>query len=362
MQRQSNLLTAPIMTRRVLLQLTCVFSAFALLMIGLSSPAQSVQRKEVPPTNSLTFVSFNVCLVNCQLPAPSWDIRRARVAKVINESGGSIIGLQEATNIAVPQAKTQWQDIQNLTTPAGYTAVTVTTAADDCAWRKHLHCVNGPHILYKPSEVQQTTTPNGSPNAGITMLKAINPNLDDTSGRRAVSWAYFKAPATGPFLVVSMHLPTEKDPLREQARVAVATNMGAWVDAMNITHGFPITTPTVLLADLNSYDARQPIGAQRILTNTGWSDAFTSLSRRNIQYPTINHQPQNENPWHGFPPQPYRYRSGIATRIDYIMLRGPVVAVDYETMLWLNTNYAFNPDYQASDHQPIRAVIVLPPA
>ena len=47
---------------------------------------------------TLVFASWNVCKVGCAAPAPSWEIRRDRVARVIAESGADVIGLQEATN------------------------------------------------------------------------------------------------------------------------------------------------------------------------------------------------------------------------------------------------------------------------
>mgnify|MGYP003342883276 CR=1 FL=1 len=117
---------------------------------------------------------------------------------------------------------------------------------------------------------------------------------------------------------------------------------------MNAAHGMPATTPAVLMADLNSYAKRQPNGAQKILTNLGWQDSWNAPSRTNIQYSSINYNPQLAD-GSGFPAKPYVFKKskrnplGQATRIDYIMTLGPgVKAVDYKLVIYTNGDGTFN--------------------
>ena len=90
--------------------------------VVLVTSAQPVQAA----SGNLVFASFNVCKIACAAPAPSWDIRRDRVARVIGESGAEVVGLQEATNNPTTTAKTQVADIQTLLAPAGYVSPVLT--------------------------------------------------------------------------------------------------------------------------------------------------------------------------------------------------------------------------------------------
>lgn len=337
-------------------------------------PAGKKTISQQTPVSSLTFATFNVCKVNCAAPAPSWDIRRERVARVINESGADVVGLQEATNWATNFSKTQVEDIANLTAPAGYTLVTVNNDMNECRRPRDHHgelagpspCDNTAALLYRNSTVEQVTSPNGMPTAGITQTGSIIPNLDPESAKRSIMWAYLQGKnGTGPFLAISLHTDNQKTPEVENSRILLGQSLGGWVLAMNNLHGFP-NAPAVLLADLNSYEKRQPNGMQKMLTNTGWSDTHKTPSRRNIQYSSINYNPLLGTE-QGFPVKPYKFQktrknpAGEATRIDYIMTYGSgLKALDYEVVIRLDGNGMFVPEYQASDHQMVRAVIGFP--
>jgi hypothetical protein len=69
----------------------------------------------------------------------------------------------------------------------------------------------------------------------------------------------------------------------------------------------------------------------------------------------------------GFPARPYQFRTSKrnpvlnATRIDYVMARGAgIQPLDYEVVIRLNPNGTFSADYQASDHQMVRATLAFP--
>jgi endonuclease/exonuclease/phosphatase family metal-dependent hydrolase len=222
-------------------------------------------------------------------------------------------------------------------------------------------------LLYRSPKVQQVTLPNGQPSAGIVQTSSIAPGVDPLSGMRSVAWAYLEAPGTGPFLALSMHTDSAKTPEAEASRVAIANALGPWAEQWNAAHGMA-GVPVVLMADLNSYAKRQPNGAQKVLTNAGWTDAATAPAKRNVQYSTINYNPLLGVNEQGFPTKPYEFRTTRkkpvldATRIDYVMAKGGNVApLDYEVVMRLNPDGSFDPNYQASDHQMVRSTLVFPP-
>lgn len=319
----------------------------------------------------VVFATYNVCKTACAAPAPSWEERRLKVARVITEMGLDVVGVQEVTNYAVANARTQWDDLRQLVAPAGYAAPVFPASENACRRPRDPRgelsgpspCKNTAGLLFRVATIGQAQSPNGTPTAGITTTGAIAPVPGD-AGRRSVMWAYLQGRAsTRPFLAISLHADTGKDQATENARMALGRGMAAWVAAMNAGHGFP-GAPVVLMADLNSYAKRQPDGAQAQLRTTGWTDAFTAPVRRNIQYSTINYNPALVD-GNGFPSRPYvfrktaRNRIGAATRIDYIFTIGGR-PLDYEVVIRLNPDGTFNEDYRGSDHQMVRATIRMP--
>jgi endonuclease/exonuclease/phosphatase family metal-dependent hydrolase len=326
--------------------------AVALCPVVVSPPAHAAG-------NELAFATYNVCKTDCAAPAPSWDVRRARVARTISESGVDVLGLQEATWQPTAYAKTQLLDIANLISPAGYVSPTFSQGSQECAWTKENphKCTHTSALFFRSSTVEQVATPNGTPSAGVTNEGTIVAGLDADSASREVAWAYLRARGgSAPFLALSIHTSTYKDAAHEASRVLFANTLTAWAQAMNNTHGLP-SAPVVLMADLNSYVARQPQGAQSSLYATGWIDTAAAPDRRNYRFSTINYNPVSGDS--GFPEQPYEFNRD-ATRIDYVMVLGAAVPVAYEVVMHVKPDGCFDDDYQGSDHQMVRSVISLP--
>jgi hypothetical protein len=223
-------------------------------------------------------------------------------------------------------------------------------------------------LLYRDATVDQVVLPGGQPSAGIVLTSTIAPGVDPQSAIRSVAWAYLQgANGTGPFLAVSLHTDSAKTPEAEASRVAIAGALDAWAQGWNAARGLA-GVPVVLMADLNSYAKRQPNGAQKVLVDSGWTDAATAPTRRNVQFSTINYNPLLGLNEQGFPARPYEFRTSRknpelnATRIDYIMAKGGgVQALDYEVVIRLNSDGTFAADYQASDHQMVRSTIAFTP-
>jgi endonuclease/exonuclease/phosphatase family metal-dependent hydrolase len=309
-------------------------------------------------TANLTFATFNVCKIDCAPPAPGWDVRRERVARVISASGADVVGLQEATWQPTAYAKKQLDDIGNLIAGAGYVQPKYTKTSHQCLWTAadpH-KCTHTAALFFRPSTVQQFQTPQGE-SAGVLNESMIAAGLDEDSRTREVAWAYLRGlNGAGPFLAISAHTTTYKEADHEASRVSFAGALSGWTDAWNAQHGVP-GIPVVLMADLNSYDMRQPGGAQAVLRSSGWIDSADAPAVTNDRYSTINYNPVTGA--NGFPAIPYLFNRK-ATRIDYVFARGPVTPVTYEVVMFLNPDGTFIPDYQASDHQMVRSVLALP--
>jgi len=310
----------------------------------------------VEPGSEISFLTFNVCNSDCKDPAPSWDIRRSRIANVIADSKVDVVGLQEVTNWRVNGSTTQWSDIKRLVATAGFQGPKISDEFNNCSGTNSEPCVDTARILFNSQAVVQMESVQNLPAAGYTRLGVIAPGIDVNARNRTVAWAYFKAAKGDPFLAISMHMDSDRTNLAEDARQAVAGELNLWAENLNKEVGIEAKA-TVLMADLNSYDARQPAGAQSILRQQGWTDSWSAADRKNIYFSTINLTPDTQN-YGGWPPRPRPFNNA-ATRIDYIFAWGDFQLVDYEVMLWLNSDGTFDHEYQASDHQSVRATLIV---
>jgi endonuclease/exonuclease/phosphatase family metal-dependent hydrolase len=341
----------------------------SLLSLGLlSAPAQAQE----PPQESVTFASFNICKVNCAAPAPPWEVRRDRVSRVIGESGASIIGLQESTNNKVDNAKTQALDVAQLVAAHGYVVPVVESRENQCQRPRDEYgqlagpnpCDNTTQLLYKATDFSQTHSVNGSAMAGTYQLGNLVAGQDPSSAKRSVQWAYLRSNTTGKdLLAISLHTDNDKSDVSERSREIIGEGLDEWVAQKNQETGM-VGVPAVLMTDLNSFDKRQPNGVQQRLRNNGWVDSFNAPTKKNIQYSTINYSKYLDV--QGFPAKPYKFKKtknnplGAATRIDYVfVLSANASALEYEVVIYLDNKGNFIPDYQASDHQMVKAKVTL---
>jgi endonuclease/exonuclease/phosphatase family metal-dependent hydrolase len=315
----------------------------AALIAGLAPPAATA------PAPQLTFAAWNVCKLDCPYPAPSWDVRRDRVARVINASGADVIAVNEATNNRIG-ARTQWEDIQQLARDSGYASPVIED--DRCS---RTDCDNTARLLVKAASVEQVGFGGSQPSAGSWPIGDIAPAIGAYPARQ-VTWAYLKGRnGTGTFLAISAHLTNDKSTSGERHRVAFGRALTGWAAAMNAERGL-VGAPVVLMGDLNSFDARQPRGVQRVLRGAGWKDAHSAPKRRNVDIHTINYATAGSTGW---PTKPIRNATGVASRIDYILYRGPVRATSYEVVVRLLPNGRYDPAFQASDHNMVRATLAF---
>jgi hypothetical protein len=92
-------------------------------------------------------------------------------------------------------------------------------------------------------------------------------------------------------LFISVHLPTEKNGEGERLRVAVASGLRPWADGLIAGSGLR-GVDIVIGGDFNSYQRRQPNGAQQVLANSGMIDGFAAPVKVNANYSTVNYTPK----------------------------------------------------------------------
>jgi len=318
----------------------------ALVMVAALPALGHPSAARAEPAGSLMLATWNVCKVDCAAPAPSWGVRRTRMTRVVAQSQADVLSVNEATNWAYGSG-TQWDDIQRLLAPLGLVSPEIED--DRC---EQEGCTHTSRLLFRPAAVQQATF-TSLPSAGYARVDDIAPGVP-TDADRQVAWAYLQgAPGSGigVFLVVGVHLTNLKTSAGEQHRVMFGRAVGQWTARMNDARGIP-DAPTIVMGDLNSTESRNPRGVQAVMTGTGWTDAITAPTRTNIRINSINYTPTERSGW---PTRPIRNEWTRASRIDYIMMRGPLTPLTYEVVVHTTPDGRFDPDYQASDHLMIRA-------
>ena len=78
--------------------------------------------------------------------------------------------------------------------------------------------------------------------------------------------------------------------------------------------------PIVAMGDLNSFQKRQPQGAQTVFYDFGFVDAFQAPLRINARFPTVNHPSTRQ--WRGSP-QPFGTRDWPAGSTTSWAEQGP---------------------------------------
>ena len=369
-------------------------SAVLLSLTGLQPAAAEHRSSDGLPRITITAATYNVCKVNCSTKYP-WAQRRNAVVRTIAEAAPDVVAVQEAPTLPW-RGTTQWADLTMLLSQAGFQQPSDRDGCSD-------GCTRGAHLYFNPTRVRPYSImrPSGQPEPPAQcMVYLNNPNLpEDMSGRefrdwrtyrcrdflgysatqdvgvgmgsqreltgigwgpiqdRNVSWAYLQDIATGGvFLAVSVHLPTEKTAKGEDVRQSVARALPGWIDSLNADRGLT-GVPVLIMGDLNSYAARQPRGAQWILGQAGYVDAFEAPDRLNARFGTVNYTPRIRK-WDGFPPKPFKY-AREASRIDYVFATNGVVPLRHEVTLHL-VGGKFDPAYRGSDHNLVRTQLSLP--
>jgi endonuclease/exonuclease/phosphatase family metal-dependent hydrolase len=343
--------------------LGAVGMTFALVLSGAGVTAHASHPSRATPS-VVTVGTYNVLKAN-EVGVPSWQVRRERVQRTLLESGADILALTEVTQHDVG-GRTQREDVTQLL--AG-NYVPFAPEIDQCVRPRDANgqlsgpnpCTHSTSIYLKPDRARQLPSNTGQPASGRILASTVTPNMSAEGGSREVNYAMVQPSVGAPFLVIAVHLPTQKTATGETDRQAFAAAVTAWAQQVASDAGYP-NVAMVLAGDLNSYSARQPKGAQWILAQNGWRDPYQGPVRWKIggQYATINVTPATRSA-QGFPSRPFRYAAKREpTRIDYVLLYGALTPIGYATIVKLLPDGRFDPAYQGSDHNMVVAAFTSP--
>ncbi len=304
-----------------------------LIVAVASLPAPLAEVTAAGEGTVVTIATYNVCKRTCGSGRYDWRNRRAAAVRSIAASGADVVAVQEA-------AGTVGQLARRLR-PRGYLLANSQTSG--CG----RGCTQDSFVFYRSSVV----APLGA--EGTATLSSVTASAWAGTFDRGWAWAYFRHVATGArFLVTSVHLPNGKTQAMERLRVASIQGVVASLRDNKAQRALSFI-PTVVAGDLNSFSRRQPHGAQWILTQSGFRDAFAAPTRRNAKVPTVNVTGRFRNP---FPVRPFRFRR--PARLDYVFF-DQGVPLRYEVFLRLRGG-RFDDRYRASDHNMVLGTVRIP--
>ena len=332
----------------VALRTVVVATATALTLVA--GPAASSQATEVRPATaaeSLRVATFNI--QKAQGSKRSWKKRRVALVRTVNDTRPDVLLIQEASTKKWHGVR-HIDDVVRVLGGAGYRIAS--TDYDSCT----AGCTRGAHVFFDPARVQLIAPPTGIPAAGMAGLSTIAGVSFGGIQDRNASWAFLRPVGSGrTTLYVSVHLPTEKSAFAESLRLAVARALRPWAEGLIRASGMA-GVELVIGGDFNSYQVRQPYGAQQVLGGVGLLDAYAAPVKVNPYFGTINYTKKTRK-YKGFPPRPYFYRNIPPTRIDYVFATVP--AQVHEVVVFLTRSGKFRNKFRASDHNMVMVTLPL---
>jgi endonuclease/exonuclease/phosphatase family metal-dependent hydrolase len=320
-----------------------------MLLPGVSGAAQAAVATSAPAGNAVRVATYNVMKVKGGKGAFEWVNRRGALVNTVASTMPDVLAVQEV-NTQLWQGVRHVDDVVGLLAPLGYQIASADY--EGCT----IGCTRGAHVFFTPQSMHLTPPTNSSvPAAGMTGLSVIAGVPFGLIQDRNASWAFLTPNGSSrTTLYVSVHLPTQKTPQAEALRVAVATRLRPWANELIAQSGLA-AVEVVIAGDFNSYQKRQPNGAQQILTNAGMVDGFAAPELVNANYGTVNYTPKTKK-FKGFPPAPYFY-SRNPTRIDYVF--STVAPLRHEVVLRVTPDGRFDNAYRASDHNMVMVDLPL---
>jgi endonuclease/exonuclease/phosphatase family metal-dependent hydrolase len=310
---------------------------------------RSVAPRSAPSDGTLRVATYNVCKKACGKGRFSWANRRVALVNAVRAADPDVLAVQEA-NTQLWQGVRHIDDVQQLLGSVGLQIAS--TDYESCT----LGCTRGAHIFYDPSRVRIASLPNPSVAVGMTGLSMIAQTGFGGIQDRAVSWAFLSPHGSSrATLFVSVHLPTEKNAEGERLRVAVASQLRPWADSLIRASGLS-GAELVIAGDFNSFNRRQPYGAQRIVADSGLIDGFAAPEKVNANFGTVNYTPATKK-YKGFPPRPWFYRTTEPARIDYVF--STAAPLRHEVVVVLTPTGEFDDAYRASDHNMVMVDLPL---
>jgi endonuclease/exonuclease/phosphatase family metal-dependent hydrolase len=304
--------------------------------------AAAAPRANGPAAGALRVATFNVAKSTIRTRGFHWGVRRQALVNVVNATRPDVLMVQEA-NTQKWQGVRHIDDVMGLMGSVGYQIAS--TAVDNC----NPGCTRGAHVFFNPQRMTLAELPSGMAPAGMTGQSNIAGTWAGGIQERATSWAFLRPHGSGRVtLYVSVHLPTQKTGTGEALRLAIANRLHPWAAELVRASGLA-RAELVIGGDFNSYDRRQPNGAQQVLRNVGLLDGWLAPEKINANYSTVNLTPSTKK-FKGFPPRPYFYKQNT-TRIDYVFATVPPLR--HEVFLRFNGDGTIDNAFRASDHNMV---------
>jgi endonuclease/exonuclease/phosphatase family metal-dependent hydrolase len=312
------------------------------LLAGTASVAQANVPSSAPADGAIRVATYNIMKTTRLAAKWSWSKRRLAMVNTVRAAAPDVLAVQEA-NLQRWGGSTHLDDVRGLLGSLGYQIAS--TDYSQCT----AGCTRGAHIFFNPSRMGLASMPSGARPAGMAGMSTIaQVDFGGTQDRNA-SYAFLTPVGSSrTTLFISAHLPTQKNAHGERLRVAVASRLRPWADALVAGSGLT-GADIVITGDFNSFQRRQPYGAQQVLANSGLIDGFAAPVKVNANYSTVNYTPKTRK-YKGFPPRPYYYGRDT-TRIDYIFSTAPPLR--HEVVLHLTAKGKFDNKYRASDHNMV---------
>lgn len=312
------------------------------LLAGTVSVAEAAAPRSAPAGDVIRVATYNVMKTTRMKAKWSWTKRRAALVNTVRDAAPDVLLIQEA-NTQRWGGSTHIEDVRGLLGGLGYQIASADYT--QCT----LGCTRGSHVFYRPARMTLATPHTGLAAAGMAGMSTIAQVDFGGTQDRNVAYAFLTpVGSTRTALYLSAHLPTEKTAEGERLRVAVASRLRPWANELIAASGLGDVN-IVVGGDFNSYQRRQPYGAQQVLADSGLIDGFAAPEKANANYSTVNYTPKTRK-YKGFPPRPYFYRSNT-TRIDYIF--STVAPRRHEVVLHLTRKGTFDNRYRASDHNMV---------
>ena len=324
--------------------------ASASLLVGTAAAATAAPTPALAPTptavavdGALRVATYNIAKTTLRGGKWAWANRRVALVNAVAAASPDVLLVQEA-NTQLWGGIKHIEDVRGLLGSIGYQIAS--TNYDACT----LGCTRGAHVFFNPQKLAVSSVPNSSVAVGMTGLSVIAGTWDPRIQDRAVSWAFLTPIGSSrPTLYISVHLPTQKNAVGEALRVAVANRLRAWAGELIAWSGLP-NAEIVIGGDFNSYDRRQPAGAQAVLRAAGLIDGYAAPEKVNVTFGSVNYAPKIKK-YKGFPPRPYFYGRIDPCRIDYIF--STVAPLRHEIFLKLLPDGTFDNAFRASDHNMV---------
>jgi endonuclease/exonuclease/phosphatase family metal-dependent hydrolase len=312
---------------------------------GWSKVAKATTKTPVDPqAKRLRVATFNIRNAHKPGTGQSWSVRRTAVADTITGKNLDVVGLQEAEHATVASGVAQYRDLLNLLGSHWRITSTGNTA--------------GTRIIYNSQNVSLVSQ-------GATKLTG------DDKPKRFVVWAIFKQKSSGrKFFLANTHLVQGVEGAVKSSGTCakgatkyytMRKKQAGQVVAAIRSHSARL--PVVLTGDMNSHKFHCPNnGPYRVYRAAGLVDPIGNPDRSKVPVGAATevriHTEFDSSNHYQAAPKRHGWING--SNVDYIWVSPSVTTLAYETVVKINDATGRFVGPTPSDHNMIRATILIP--